>query len=105
MIAIIKTGGKQYKVAEGDVLKIEKLGVEDGAKVTFSDVLMVTDETGSKIQVGKPTVKGAKVEATVVETKRDVKVRSVKFRHKTRHVRAKNHRQTLTKVKIDKISA
>lgn len=105
MIAIIKTGGKQYKVKEGDILKIEKLAVEDGKKYTFEDVLMVADEQGGNVNIGKPTVKGASVEATVIVTKRQQKVRGVKFRHKTRHVRTKNHRQTMTEVKIDKIKA
>lgn len=103
MIAIIKTGGKQYKVSEGDVLKVEKLAVEDGKKFTFDEVLMVAE--GADVNVGKPTVKGATVEATVVSTKKQAKVRGVKFRHKTRHVRTKNHRQTMTTVKIEKINA
>lgn len=105
MIAIIKTGGKQYTVKEGDTLKVEKLGAADGASITFNDVLMVASQDGATINVGKPFVKGASVTATVVETKRDEKVRSVKFRHKTHHVRTKNHRQTLSKVKIEKIKA
>ncbi len=105
MIAIIKTGGKQYPVKEGDVLKVEKLGMADGQTVVFDEVLMVASADGSTVNVGKPTVKGATVSATVVETKRQEKIRGVKFRHKTRHVRTKNHRQTLTKVKIDKIKA
>lgn len=104
MIAIIKTGGKQYKVSEGDVLKVEKLAAADGAKHTFQEVLMVADGKGD-MKVGKPTVKGASVEATIVATAKNKKVRSVKFRHKTHHVRTKNHRQTMTKVKIEKIKA
>lgn len=103
MIAIIKTGGKQYTVKEGDVLKVEKLGTADNQTVTFNEVLFLAD--GASVTVGKPFVKGASVSATVVETKRQEKIRGVKFRHKTRHVRTKNHRQTLTKVKIDKIKA
>ena len=103
-IAIIKTGGKQYAVKENDILKVEKLEVENGAQINFDEVLLVADESGSTVSVGKPLVKGAKVAATVISTEKGDKVTTVKFRHKTRHVRTKNHRQTHTKVKIGKIS-
>ena len=105
MIAIIKTGGKQYTVKENDVLEIEKLGVEDGKTHTFSEVLLTASEDGATVNVGKPTVKGASVTAKVMETSKGDKVRTVKFQNKTRHVRTKNHRQTHTKIRIEKITA
>lgn len=104
-IAIIKTGGKQYTVKENDVLKVEKLEVENGATMDFDQVLLVASEDGSTVNIGQPTVKGAKVSALVIATEKGEKVTSVKFHNKTRHVRTKNHRQTHTKVKITKISA
>mgnify|MGYP001612378748 CR=1 FL=1 len=104
-IAIIKTGGKQYAVKENDIIDIEKLEVEDGQSVDFDQVLLVAAEDGASVKVGQPTVKGAKVSAKVISTKKGEKVTTVKFRHKTRHVRTKNHRQIHTKVRIEKINA
>ncbi|MBI4122190.1 MAG: 50S ribosomal protein L21 [Parcubacteria group bacterium] len=103
--AIIKTGGKQYTVKEGSILDVEKLEVEDGSTIDFDQVLLVASEDGSTVTLGSPTVKGAKVSAKVLSTKKGEKVHSVKFRHKTHHVRTKNHRQIHTKVKVEKITA
>ena len=101
-IAIIKTGGKQYKVKEGDALKIEKLALEDGKKVKF-ETLLIADENGKDFNVGMPTL-GEKVEGEVLEHGKNDKVLVVKYKNKTRYLRTKGHRQQYTKVKINKIS-
>lgn len=101
-IAIIKTGGKQYKVKEGQVLKIEKLEAEKDAAVKF-DTLLVAEADGSSVEVGKPTL-GEKVQGKVIETAKDKKVSVIKFKSKTRYHRNVGHRQTLTKVEITKIA-
>lgn len=102
-IAVIKSGGKQYKVKEGDTLKVEKLPTEEGKKITFEEVLLVADSQTGEAQVGTPTVKGAKVEATVLEQGRDKKVKVVKYKNKTRYNVVRGHRQHFTKVKIEKV--
>lgn len=102
MYAIIATGGKQYKVAEGDVLKVEKLGAEEGEKVTFDQVLAVNNDG---IKIGNPTVEGASVSATVVENGKDRKVIVYKYKRKSGYHKKNGHRQLFTKVKIDKINA
>ena len=101
-ISVIKTGGKQYKVTKGDELRIEKLAGEKGDKITFDQVLMVADEKGKKVEIGKPTVKDAKVEAEIMEQGRAKKVDVVKYKRKTRYRRKAGHRQAFTKVKITK---
>ena len=101
MIAVIKTGGKQYLVEEGQELRIEKLELEDGAKVEF-DALLVSDDEGKDTKVGAPTT-GIKVVASVVETRKDKKVSVIKYKPKTRYRRNVGHRQILTKIKIEKI--
>lgn len=101
MIAIIRTGGKQYKVAEGDVVEIEKIEEEKDGKVVFSDVLFVGDE--KDVKVGTPTVKGAKVEAVILEQKKGQKVTIIKHKAKKRYLKKMGHRQMLTKVEIKKI--
>jgi len=101
-IAIIKTGGKQYKVKKGQTIKIEKLDAKDGAKVKF-DTLMVAETDGKEVNLGKPSL-GAKVEGKVVEQGRDKKVTVVKYKSKTRYKRTLGHRQPFTKVKITNIS-
>jgi large subunit ribosomal protein L21 len=102
MFAIIKTGGKQYRVQQNTVLRIEKLTQDVNSKVTFDEVLLVSN--GGKVTVGTPTVKGAKVEAEIINQMRDRKV--IIFKKKRRHnYRRKNgHRQHLTVVKIQSIS-
>ena len=104
MIAVIKTGRKQYKVEEKDIIKVEKLGKKEGSEVTLKDVLLVSDETGKKISLGTPMVKGAKVTAKVLEEKQDKKVTVVKYKSKTRYHRTKGHRQWYTKLQIQKIT-
>ena len=101
MYAIIATGGKQYKVSEGDIITIEKLGVEAGEKVTFDQVLVVG---GDDLKVGAPTVDGASVEASVVKEGRGKKVIVYKYKRKTGYHKKNGHRQAFTQVKIEKIN-
>ena len=102
MQAIIVTGGKQYKVSEGDVLFIEKLEAEAGQSVVFDQVLAVID--GDKITVGTPVVEGAKVDASVVKNGKGKKVIVFKYNPKKGYSRKQGHRQPYTKVTIGKIS-
>ena len=102
MHAIIETGGKQYKVAEGDTLFIEKLPVEAGDTVTFDKVLAVLD--GDKATFGAPVVDGAKVTASVVKNGKGKKVIVFKYKPKKGYRRKQGHRQPYTKVTIGKIS-
>ncbi|MGE5629557.1 MAG: 50S ribosomal protein L21 [Caulobacteraceae bacterium] len=103
MYAIIKTGGKQYMVNEGDMLTVEKLDVESGAKVLFEEVLAVGND--GDLRVGNPVVAGAKVEATAIENGRTKKVTVFKYKPKKDYRKKQGHRQPFTKVKIDKINA
>lgn len=104
MIAIIKTGGKQYLVKEGSKIKIEKLEKNVGDKVSFEEVLLLSDEKGTTLEAGSPLVSGAKVEATVSRQDRYHKVNTVKFKNKTHYQRTKNHKQYFTEVIVEKIS-
>ena len=101
MYAIIATGGKQYKVAEGDVIKVEKLDTEAGNTVTFDQVIAVSD---GSLKVGAD-VAGATVTATVMEQGRGKKVIVYKYKRKTGYHKKNGHRQAYTKVKINKINA
>jgi large subunit ribosomal protein L21 len=103
MLAIVKTGGKQYIVKEGDTLDIEKLEGEDGGKISFDNILLVSDEKETKI--GTPILEKAKVEAEITKQFKGKKVEIVKFKRKTGYRRKTGHRQNYTKVKILKISA
>ena len=100
MYAIIATGGKQYKVSEGDVIKVEKLDAEAGNTVTFDQVLAVSDDT---LKVGD-AVKNAAVTATVMEQGRSKKVIVYKYKRKTGYHKKNGHRQYFTQVKIEKIN-
>ncbi|MBE5927613.1 MAG: 50S ribosomal protein L21 [Lachnospiraceae bacterium] len=102
MYAIIATGGKQYKVSEGDIIKVEKLGVAAGETVTFDQVLLVNN---GEVVVGNPTVANANVSATVVKEGRGKKVIVYKYKRKTGYHKKNGHRQAYTEVKIDKINA
>ena len=102
MHAIIETGGKQYKVTEGDTLFIEKLEAEAGQAITFDKVLAILD--GDKITVGTPVVEGAKVDASVVKNGKGKKVIVFKYKPKKGYRRKQGHRQPYTKVTIGKIS-
>ena len=101
--AVIATGGKQYVVHEGDFLNVEKLTGEhkEGAKIEFSDVLLVDD--GKSTKVGTPTVSGAKVTAEFVENGRDKKISVIRFRAKSRYFKNRGHRQPYSRVKVTKI--
>jgi len=101
--AIIKTGGKQYLVKEGDLLTVEKLPTEKGGKVSFDQVLLVGDDQGETLKIGQPTVAGAKVEAEILDQTKAKKVHVIKFKSKVRYHRHIGHRQQVTKVKITKI--
>src|SRR3990167_645378 len=103
MYAVIKTGGKQYKVSEGQTLKIESLAIEQGEPVEFDEVLMIVD--GDKVKVGTPFVNKAKVTAEVVTHGRGKKIRIIKFRRRKHHMKQMGHRQNYTEVKITGISA
>ena len=102
MYAIIATGGKQYKVSEGDVIKVEKLGAAAGETVTFDQVLLVNN---GEVVVGNPTVANANVSATVVKEGKGKKVIVYKYKRKTGYHKKYGHRQAYTEVKIDKINA
>lgn len=102
MYAVIKTGGKQYKVAAGEKLKIESVGVEVGEQVTLDQVLMVVD--GANVSIGSPTVAGAKVEATVLSHGRGKKVKIFKLRRRKHYKRQQGHRQNYTEVVIGEIT-
>ena len=102
MYAVIRTGGKQYRVSEGDRLRVEKLAGDVGASITLSDVLMVG---GEKVVVGKPVVAGARVTATITAQDRAKKVIVFKFRRRKNYRRKNGHRQPYTELKITGVSA
>ena len=101
MYAIIESCGKQYKVAEGDVVFFEKLDVEEGKKITFDNVVLVSDD--KKVEVGAPYVKGVKVEGKVVSHGKGKKILVYKYKPKKNYRRTQGHRQPYTKVEITKI--
>ena len=103
MYAVIVTGGKQYKVAEGDTLFVEKLNAEEGSAVTFDQVLMVGE--GDSVTVGVPMVDGAKVEAKVVKNGKSKKIYVFKMKRKKNERTKKGHRQPYTKVEITAVNA
>ncbi len=101
-IAIIKTGGKQYKVKEGQELKVEKLSTEAGKKVKLETLLIADSESGEIKALGAPSL-GEKVSAEILETAKGKKVTVIKYKNKTRYKRTLGHRQMYSKIKIDKI--
>lgn len=102
MYAIIATGGKQYKVSEGDFIKVEKIEAAEGETVKFDQVLAVMDDS---LKIGNPTVSGATVSATVIEQGKSRKVIVYKYKRKSGYHKKNGHRQLYTKVKIDSINA
>ena len=102
MYAVIRSGGKQYRVAEGDVVRVESLPGKVGGKVTFKDVLAVED--GSDLKVGAPTLAKAKVSGTIVAQGKADKVRVFKFKKNSQYKILRGHRQPVTAVKIAEIS-
>ena len=102
MYAVIKTGGKQYRVAPGEKIKIETLEAEVGATIVLDQVLMVAD--GEAVQVGTPTLAGAKVSATVVSHGRGPKIRIFKMRRRKHYQKTQGHRQNYTEIRVDAIN-
>lgn len=103
MYAIIETGSKQYKVQEGDIITVEKLGVDAGSEYVFNNVLAVAD--GENFRAGAPLVEGASVKASVIGDGKAKKVIIYKFKSKKGFHKKKGHRQPFTKLKIEKINA
>ncbi|CAO5674915.1 MAG: 50S ribosomal protein L21 [Holosporales bacterium] len=103
MFAIVKTGGKQYRVEENSLIRVEKLEEREGTNVTLSEVLMTGD--GESVKIGLPTVAGASVEATVVRQMRDRKVIIFKKKRRHNYRRKAGHRQHLTVLRVVKINA
>ena len=101
MLAVIKTGGKQYIVSPGDKIKVEKLNVEEGKEITFLQVLLL--EKNRKIEIGDPLVKGVKVIGKVLKQDRAKKIIVFRYKSKTRQKTKKSHRQPFTQVEILKI--
>ena len=103
MLAVIKTGGKQYIVSPGQKIKIEKIDKKEGKEITFNNVLLL--EKGQKIEIGTPLVKGAKVVGKVLKQGKGKKVIVFKYKPKTRYKKKKGHRQLFTEVEILKIES
>ena len=103
MYAVIQTGGKQYRVSEGDTLKVEKLDADEGASVDLERVLMIAD--GESVTLGTPYVEGGKVTAEVRSHGRAKKVQIIKFRRRKHHMKRQGHRQWFTELKITGITA
>ena len=103
MYAVVATGGKQYKVEEGEVLRFEKLTGEIGDEVTFDQVLMVSD--GEDVRIGQPVVEGATVKGSIVEQGKNKKIIVFKYKRRKRYRRKQGHRQPFTAIKISAIEA
>ena len=103
MYAVIATGGKQYRVTEGETLKVEKLDAEEGSEIELDQVLMVAD--GDNIQVGTPVLESGKVKAKVKSHGRGKKVEIIKFRRRKHHRKQMGHRQSYTEIEVTGISA
>ena len=103
MYAVIKTGGKQYRVAAGEELKIEQITAEVGAEITLDQILMVGE--GESVKIGAPLVSGASVKATVLSQGRHKKVTIFKMRRRKHYQKHQGHRQNYTEIRIDGISA
>lgn len=104
MYAIVETGGKQYKVSEGDILKVEKLVGEAGDKLALEKVLVVSDDEGN-LNVGKPAVENAKVLVEVLEQGKSKKILVYKYKKRKNQRKKQGHRQAFTKIRIEKIEA
>jgi large subunit ribosomal protein L21 len=103
MYAVIVSGGKQHRVSEGQVFKVQKLNFEEGASIEFDQVLMIGAEDAT--QVGQPYVAGARVKADVIKHGRGDKIRIIKFRRRKHHMKRMGHRQDYTEIKITHIQA
>ncbi len=102
MYAVVKTGGKQYKVKEGDIFRVEKLPGEIGTEIAFEDVLMISD--GENVQVGTPCLDNVTVKGTVVEQGQAKKIIVFKYKRRKRYRRKQGHRQQFTTIKVDSIT-
>lgn len=102
MYAVIKTGGKQYRVEQGQTIRVETLRAEAGESIDFSEVLMVAN--GDDIKIGTPIVEGAKVSGTIVEHGRHKKIEIIKFKRRKHHMKRQGHRQNYTAVRIESIA-
>lgn len=103
MYAVVATGGKQYKVIEGDILRVEKIAGEVGDQVSFDQVLMVGE--GEDVRIGRPVVDGALVKGKIVEQGKNKKIIVFKFKRRKRYRRKQGHRQPFTAIRIDAIEA
>jgi len=103
MYAVIKTGGKQYRVAPGEKLKIEQIPADIGSEIVLDQVLMITD--GEQVAIGAPLVAGAQVKATVLGQGRGVKIHIFKMRRRKHYRKSQGHRQNYTEIRIDNIAA
>jgi large subunit ribosomal protein L21 len=103
MYAVIKTGGKQYRVVAGEKLKIEQIPAEVGAEITLDEILMVGE--GESVKIGTPFVEGAAVKATVIAQGRHDKIKIFKMRRRKHYRKSQGHRQNYTEIRIDGISA
>jgi large subunit ribosomal protein L21 len=103
MYAVVATGGKQYKVQEGEILRVEKLAGDVGSEVAFDQVLLLSD--GENVTIGQPVLEGATVTGHIVEQGKDKKIIVFKYKRRKRYRRKHGHRQPFTAVKIDKITA
>lgn len=101
MYAVIREGGKQFKVQEGDIIKVPKRSEKEGKKITIKDVLMISDD--ESIKIGNPIIKNAKVEAKVLEHNKDKKIIVFKYKRKKGYRRKLGHRQQFTRIEIGKI--
>ena len=101
MLAVIKTGGKQYLVSPGQKIKIEKINKKEGSEITFKEVLLL--EKGKKLEIGTPLAKGAKVVGKIIRQGKGKKIIVLKYKAKTRYKKRKGHRQLFTEVEIVKI--
>ena len=103
MFAVIETGGKQYLVKSGEAIKIEKLPTEVGGTVTFDKVLLLADDDGLNVEIGKPYLEGVVISGEVAQQGRSKKILVVKYKRKVRYTRTRGHRQHFTKVKVVKV--
>ncbi len=104
MYAVIATGGKQYRVTQGDVIRVEKLNAEEGASVNFENILLLNDG-GGNITIGTPYIEGRKVTAKVRAHGRSKKIKVIKFRRRKHHRKQMGHRQAYTEVEITDINS
>ena len=103
MYAILKTGGKQYRVSKGQTIKVELLDAEPGGQIELGDILLVAD--GSDVKVGAPFLSGAKVTADVIQHGRGKKIEVIKFKRRKNYMRTQGHRQGFTEIKITDITS